>query len=586
LALALGCKGGSSADDTPPAAAVPCEAPPPPAEATRKLHDGGPTVLLPGGRSISPAGAETVLGGFPVEVRAHPTLPVAYIANTGHDKRSLQVVDRARGTLLQDLDRQDAFFGLALAPDGQRLFASGGASGLVEVYDVQADGTLKAAAQIPVPGYPAGLAFSPDGKRVWVGQLLGKVVSEIDTATLAVLGDGALPYGAYGLAWVPGVERLFVTGFRGGKVAVINPADRSLVTEIDVGKNPEGIVVAPDGSRVYVTSSDADRVIAIDPATGAIVGQVPVGEATEAGEDGSPLPASSPGGLALADGKLYVARAADNAVGVLDAATLAPLGAIPTGWYPTSVAVSDGVLLVTNGKGVGATASNTPDKPSAISLMKGSISAIPLANLDLAAATQAMEKNLHRPRDVYPFSCDTSFPVPTRPGMVSPIEHVILLVRENKTYDAVLGDLAGTEADPTLTMFGESITPNLHALARRYTSHDNYYADSEASVQGHEWLTASFVPDYIERAWIEDYRGSTAFSTDSGVEYGQPGFGSLFTHLIKHKVLFRNFGEVVGSLGEYQGDAVLKHTDLHFPGCSSTTASRTRSRPITWSTRC
>ena len=567
MAAALGCSGGGGGTPTK----VTCTAPTPPPEAVLKAGAQQGDRLLPGGRMLTPTGIETAVGGFPVEAVVHPTLAVAYIANTGYAARGVQVVDLATGALLQDVRRAEAFMGLALAADGSRLWASGGASGLVEYYDVGADGLLTKAGDVAPGDYPAGLALSADGAQLWVALFGGQAIVPVDTQTLAV--GPAVPLGIkpYGLALVPQRNEAYATAFADTRVAV---ADLTAGTaqRIDLGNgSPLGLAVAPDGSSVWATVADGDMVVKIDTATRAVVIIDKVGEPTIADDLGQPLPASSPTGIALdpATNTLYVARAADNAVSVLDAASLVPRGAIPVGWYPAGVALSpDGAtLIVANAKGMGTGPLDAYGygEESGKSSMTGSVSIVPLAGLDLAALAAKVEANVRRPSQVYPFTCDGSFPVPTAAGGKTPIEHIVLIVRENKTYDTLLGALGTGDGDPSLVLYGEEITPNISALAREFVNHDNFYDDSECSVQGHLWLTSSFVNDYMERIWLEDYRGN-GYGAESVTPQGTPDFGTFFTHLIKHGVTFTNFGEVVGSFGDYNGDAVIDHTALDFPG--------------------
>lgn len=551
-----------------------CSAPEPTEEAVRKvgLSDDG-VYLLPGGRALTPVGKEIVLGGFPVDVLTHPTQPIGYVSNTGYSKRSLQVVDLRTGEILQDRSRKDAFFGMALNPDGTRLYASGGPTGDLQVYDIEKDGTLAEFKNVPVGKYPAGIALSADGKRLWVGLFLGNGVVEIDSDTFEVTRTITLNFGAYALAEVPGRHELYVTGFGDEKVAVINLETGEVAAEIVTGGNPQDLIVMPDEKTVIVSVADRHEIISIDPATRTIARRVPVGETGIAVEGNIPLPGSSPAGMAF-DGennRLYVVRAADNAVGVFDAVSLTQLGAIPVGWYPTAVALAENRthLLVLNGKGIGTgpLLGYKKGDESGKQKMTGTGSIIDLDGLDLPSLTAQVEKNVRRPDAVLPFDCKGTFPVPASRGGKTPIEHIVLIVRENKTYDSELGDLGVGDADPSLVLFGEEITPNLHALARRFALHDNFYNDSETSVQGHLWLTSSFVNDYMERTWIEDYRGKSGFATDAAADRGQPDFGTFFTHLLEHDVEFVNFGEAVGALGKSStGKTVVASTDLNFPG--------------------
>jgi DNA-binding beta-propeller fold protein YncE len=566
MAALSGCGGDEGTPKT-----VTCTAPPPPAEALLRAGAQQGDRLLPGGRLLTPTGIETAVGGFPVEVVVHPTLAVAYVANTGYAARGVQAVDLATGAVLQNVTRNEAFLGLALAADGSRLWASGGASGLVEYYDVGADGLLTRAGDVAPGDYPAGLALSADGAQLWVALFGGQAIVPVDTQTMAVGTGVPLGLKPYGVALVPQRNEAYATAFADTRVAVADLAAGS-ATRIDLGYgSPVGLAVAADGSSVYVTVADGDQVVRIDTATRAVVATQKVGEPSIADDQGAPLPASSPTGITLdpATGTLYVARAADNAIALLDGASLALLGAIPVGWYPEGVALSPdgGTLVVANAKGMGTGPLDAYGygQESGKASMTGSVSIVTLAGLDLAALTARVEANVRRPSQVYPFTCDGSFPVPTGAGTKTPIEHIVLIVRENKTYDTLLGALGTGDGDPSLVLYGEEITPNISALAREFTSHDNFYDDSECSVQGHLWLTASFVNDYMERIWLEDYRGN-GYSAESVTPQGTPDFGTFFVHLIKHGITFTNFGEVVGSFDDHNGDAVIDHTDLNFPG--------------------
>ncbi len=534
------------------------------------------TTVLPGGRQLTPAGVQAPLGGFPVDIRVHPTLPIAYVMNTGYALRAVQVVDTTTGQVLQTITRPETFYGMALSADAQHLYTAGGFAGTVDVWEVGSDGMLTAASQIPVPPsksgvanpYPAGIALSPDGTKLWVGEFLGQQIDEVDLATSMVTASVPLMDRAYSLLYVPSQHQLWVTGFGGTKLTVVDVSTHQIVDTIAIGPNPNGLALSKEESRVFVSVSDADSVVAVDVATHKVVATQSVGDPQIADAKGAPLPADSPAGLLLdADGqKLYVVRAADNAVSILDATTLAPQAAIPVSWYPTSVAIAGAKLLVLNGKGYGTGPFTAAEdaKGSGKAQMDGSISLIDLASLDLPTLTKQVLANVERPKTLFPFQCP-GFPVPTTATEKSPIEHIVLIVRENKTYDTLLGDLGDKNAngDPSLAVYGEKITPNVHALARQFAHHDNFYDDSETSTQGHLWLSSSFVNDYMERTWLEDYRNHPGFSTDPDATYGEPAFGTFFTHLITNKIDFTDYGEVTGILG---WPGVISHVDTSFPG--------------------
>jgi len=552
-----------------------CDPPVPPPAALVKM--GEPAIAI-GGRRREPTGVELDVGGFPVQAVAHPTLPLVYVANTGYSKRALEVVDAATGAVLQDLDRGEIFYGLAITSDGTRLYSGGGSAGTVDAFDVAADGTLTHAASASLGGYPAGVAVSPDGTRLWVAEFRADAVDELDAITMTVLRRVPLAFGPYQLALLPGRHELWATGFSDTRLAVVDTTAATVLDTIEVGSNPVDLAVTADETRVFTAAADGEEVLAIDTATRAIVDRARQADPSLVDAMGEPLPATSPTGLELdeAGGRIYVARAADDVVAVLDATTLDELGLIPVGWYPTDVALTAdrAHLVVTNGKGLGTgplafyrygDSSSESGKRN----MRGSVSVVALGPIDateLAALTTRARAGWMRPDEVFPFDCAGTWPVPSTPGRPTPIEHIVLIVRENKTYDSVLGDLGTGDGDPTLVLYDDTVTPNLHALARQFTNADNFYSDGETSVQGHFWLTSSFVNDYLERTWIEDYRGHGDFGMDAVKPEAEPDLGTFFTHLLRHGVDFRIYGEIVGSDGEAMGQLVSRHIDTLFPG--------------------
>ncbi|HEY3452211.1 MAG TPA: bifunctional YncE family protein/alkaline phosphatase family protein [Myxococcales bacterium] len=529
--------------------------------------------ILPGGRALTPAGTSVVLGGFPVEVRLHPTLPVAYVSNTGFEKRALQVVDLRTGTILQDLPRSDGFRGLAVAPDGSWVLSSGGYSATVDVHAVDAAGKLTSILQIPVSGYPAGIAASRDGRRAWVGLFQANGIVELDTTTWSVTRVLPCLFGVYSVLEVPSRNELYAAGFATDRVAVIDLAAGTLVATPTAGQGPADLAASTDGTRVLVAVSNEDQVRALDISTHEVAGGWLVGAPELTAADGTPLPGRSPSSIAVdpATGRVFVARAADNAIEVLDGTTFATLGAIPTDWYPTSVALGEGgrTLVVANGKGIGAgpVLSYTFPSNEGTAAMKGTLQIVDLTEFDLTAGARKVGENLARPSQVFPQQqCgEGPSPIPAAPGEPTPLKHVVLIVRENKTYDSLMSDLPGN-GDPSLLLYGEKITPNLHALARRFTHHDNFYDDAEISIQGHLWLTSSFVNDFIERTWFELLRGRPGFEQDSVLPQGRPSFLSFFAHLVRHGISLRIYGEIVGALDEVDGTTMTANVDLGYPG--------------------
>jgi YVTN family beta-propeller protein len=552
-----------------------CVAEPPPEALLRMGLNPDGTVLVAGGRRITPAGESMVIEGFPTDIAAHPLADVAYISSASRYERKLITVDLEFGAIVQDIDRENAFYGLEVAPDGSRVYASGGGADLLEYYDADIDGLLTLAGEVPIANYPAGLALSDDGSRLWAGQWRGTGVGsnkasqviELDTATMTQIRTIPVPLWAWDVIWVPTRDELYVSTLDDVGLAVVDLQSGTTVAEIDVPISSAGLAVAPDGARVWAAIAGTDEVVEIDTATREVVASTLLGELLD--DEGQVLHDSNVNALWLdaLGGRLYASRGSDNAVSVIDIDGLAVLGAIPTGWYPTDVVLTPDAtrLLVSEGKG----SFMGPSMGMSITeRMGGTMSTVALDGLDLATTTAQVEANYERPNAVYPFSCNLpNFPIPSQPGQTSPIEHVILVVKENKTFDCVFGDLQGDfAADPSLLEWGELYTPNMHALAREFGISDNFYSEGEVSDTGHMWLAGGHVTEYVERTWIESYSPGEDFTGYQLYEASSPG--DYFVHLIDNFIDFRVYGEIVGTLSESKlgNGTVFEHIDGGFPG--------------------
>lgn len=526
--------------------------------------DGNGGWIIPGGRRITPLGTQRDLGSLPTNALLLPNGRYLVVTNNGYGSDAeksqhlmmFDVSEPLAPALVQALRYprpQALFYGLAASADGRTLYVAGGESNVVEVLAVSSDGKLTRTRQWPVEGFPAGLWLDESRGLLYVTAQSDGEIEALDIATgqrRFRVRVGILPYDLQ-MSTDGGKLYLSLWGrhslYDPGQVAVVNPEDGSLLTKIDVGKNPEDLLLLPDG-RLLVACSDADRVDVIDTGTDNLLESWPLRQQGEA-------VGLSPVALARdeARNRLYVACAQKNSLEVLALADGRHLGSIPTGWYPTAVVpATDGQhLFVINGKGVGSGPLTEPINNETI--MHGTLSAFATpSTAELAQLSAGVRDNNQFPLGFFPERClNRAFPLPRALGQPSPIKHVVFILRENKTYDEDLGDLAGTEADPAYVMFGEKYTPNLHALAREFCNLDNFHVEVEVSVQGHYFAVAATLNDYAEKAWQANYRDDGRVPALGTAQPDYPAGLFIWHRLEQAGIIFRDYGEPYGLGGEY-----------------------------------
>ncbi len=521
-------------------------------EALRKagIDPSGNSAVLANGRAITPAGTRFSAGNWPLGLAVNPSGTRAYVTHNEDYGRALQVLDLSAAApsiapaaapaqaLLQTVALGSTFRGVALTPDGGTLVIGGGGSSVLWLFDVQPDGTLlEPGTSIGLNGYVSDVALSPDGRTAYAVAATNSQVYVVDLSSRTHVRTfqtaGAYPYD---LEVSPDGTVLWASNMASNTVTAIDPASGGLLARIPVGKGPEAMAMAADGSRLYVACSDEDTVEAIDTA-----GRAKVATFDVTG-DPSGLKHGNVNGLALSpDGtRLLVTAAAMNRVDVLDTVTGEVLGAIPTGWYPTEVRAAAQALYVVSSKGMGTRTSgqlhNIPGFVASIAWPD------PATLADLTAQARA---NNGRASTFYRGECDAaSVPVLSGPE-TSPIRHVVLIVRENKTYDMLLGDLVDAQGnpvgdgDPALVVFGEKYTPNFHKLSREFTTLDNYYSNPESSQQGHLWVTQAQSNDFMEKTYPDQL--AVPGLDDALMPAGDTP--SVFDLCFANGVSFRNYGE-------------------------------------------
>jgi YVTN family beta-propeller protein len=551
---------------------------------------------LPTGGQLDPAGASSPVGQMPLGMLASPGGRRLVLLLGGWREHGLQVVDR-EGRVTQTLPQAAAFVGLAFSTDGSALYASGGNTDVVYRYRWADDRASLADSIVLAPRaaradgtrYPAGLALSADGRSLYVAENLADSLAVVDVATGTVVQRVATGRYPYGVA-VGAEGAVFVSNWGGNtlSVFVLGPDGLRPAPAVAAGRHPSALVVNGKGTRLFVASGSTDRVMVVDTRARRVVATLL--DPPPAGPDEG----TTPNALALsADGtRLFAAEADANAVAVFDlsAATADEpaargadglAGRIPVGWYPTSLAVLGDTLLVANGKGSG-TGPNPdgpqpgrahPDTSYTLGQIKGSLSIIPLppaGGMALAALSARVERangwdSVHAGGRAYP-----------------PFTHVIYILKENRTYDQVLGDLPQADGDTSLVLFGRSVTPNHHALAERFGIFDRFFVNAEVSADGHNWSMAAYATDYTQKTTPANYDGGGRTYDYQGEnrdqipddDVAEPAMGYLWDLVQRANISFANFGEFAVTRSGPGGTKIYRavkpflaaHTDSTYPG--------------------
>jgi DNA-binding beta-propeller fold protein YncE len=550
--------------------------PPPEAMLQAGERDEAGAVMSPGGQGLVSLGITTELPGFPARAVASADGAVAWVLSTSNDDRRVLVLNGRTGALLQNVELPEALQGLVVDDVNRRLYVSGGSAERLYTFPLADDGTLRVEERIDtvLPGYVSALALSADGAALYVGSLAPPQVYVVDTTALQgetspLRSTWRVSRPVWDMRLLEQRGELVVSSLESDGVQFVSVGDGTLSDIVEIGSTTSGLAVSADEETLWVVSSGTDEVVELNLADRSVSRRLVVHEQDLTTADGRTLGRTNPNSVTLSpdESRLYVTRSSDNAVSVLDRAEGTLLGAFPTTWHPTSTLfLGDGdTVLVTEGKGFG---SGPNEGRRSMDQLDGAATLVELATIDLAETSAQVLANAQRAREVFPFDCDGFFPIPTRPDQVSPIEHVILVVKENKTFDCVFGDLQDmdVDVDPTLVRWGQDVTPNQHQLARDFTISDNFYDEVEDSDMGHILLTSGYLSVYAERVWMEAQRTGRFLGFQTNAEYIGPE-DNLFTHLLDNGVSVQVYGEIVGMTAlSAAGEEVSLYTDPNYPG--------------------
>ncbi len=463
---------------------------------------------------------------------------------TGHQKPALRVLDAATLREIRSIALNGAYGTPLRDRDGDGVWVPIAGTFQEQIAHVDIDsGRVDRDVTLPIPFFPVAIARAPNGTLAVAGDLANRVafVDPISEGVTGTVGVGRHPAA---LAFSADGSTLYVADRAEASVDVVDVASRTVRSRIAVGLHP--VAFAQDASHLYVADSDDDDIAVIDLSSGHVSARVPLPFASAG------LVGASPNGLALDGDRLYVTCGAANAVAVyrVGPSGLAPLGALPTGWYPTAIALDHGhnALYVADGKGERGHP-NPKFRPLAARseqyIADQLVGSIRRTTIPGDAALRAGTS------DVRTLGAPFARTTPPRSAVVragGPIRHVLYVIKENRSYDQVLGDVRGADGDPSLVLFGENVTPNEHAIARRFGVFDRFFENAHVSADGHNWSTAAFANDYLEKMWPPQYANRRPFyDFEDGAEAAIPHAGYLWDDAIAHGVSFRNYGEYVAA---------------------------------------
>jgi len=502
----------------------------------------GPNALLVSGWKTTPAGRQLPSGDMILSGQVSPDGKLFAFTNTGYTRHGLHIVDLATEKEIATFPMEQSWSGLAFSPDGRRIFVSSGAG--YPVSDIQyfdrwdKEGWKEARTGFTLVGAVkaqtavSSLNVSADGKLLYALNNSDDHLYILEThggRAVARLKVGNHPLSA---RLSKDGRTLYVANLGDASVAVVDVSDpgRPAITgTLATDPHPNDIALTADG-RLFVSCGHTNNVISFDLETGLRLEVIntALGPKAPAG--------STPNSLALAPDQkmLYVANADNNSVAVIDVEERGkskPLGFLPTGWYPTFVTTSaDGKrVIVASGKGTGTGPNRVkrPIDPIAPALgfqhhgnqLNGLVSFIdtPDAKKLAELTKQVYDNALYRDTLLETSGVGAESIIPARVGEPSPIKHVLFIMKENRTYDQVFGDLKQGNGDPSLTLFGRDVTPNQHALAEQFVLLDNLYCSGEVSQDGQPWTTSAYVNEFTQRAWTLSYSRHGSLITGGGI---------------------------------------------------------------------
>jgi len=564
-------------------------------------------VLLPNGWTLTPAGDALQLGDLPLNIAVSPSGRFAAVTNNGQSTQTIQLIDVNEQRVLDSVIIPKSWLGLKFSTDGKYLYASGGNDNRILRYAVRTeagkprlvlDDSILLGKKWPEKISPAGIDIDDKRGLLYVVTKENNSLYVVDLASRSVLRR--LDLGGEGYTCLLSRDRkeLFITCWGCDRLLIYDTQNGTITGQIAVGDNPNDICLTKNGRWLFVANANDNSVSVID------VREKKVVETLNAALYANSLPGSTTNALALSGDEktLYVANADNNCLAVFDVSRPGAgrsRGFIPVGWYPTAVRVIGGKIWVANGKGFTSMANPLGPNPAKrrqevnyqhgdqhkipkvqyiAGLFKGTMSIIPEPNdQQLGQYSQLVYRNTPYAKDSELVSTgEAGNPIPMKVGDRSPIKYVFYFIKENRTYDQVLGDVNEGNGDTSLVLFGRRITPNQHAIVQEYALLDNFYVNAEVSADGHNWSMGAYATDYLEKTWPTSYgnrgggydaEGNRAIANNKG--------GFIWDDCRRAGVSYRSYGEFEDD-GKPHLECLKGHICPGFTGWDLTVMDTTR----------
>jgi len=557
-------------------------------------------VVLPNGWSLTPAGHSLPLGDLPLNIAVSASGKYAAVTNNGQSTQTLQLIDVADEKVLDTVIIQKSWLGLRFSADDKWIYASGGNDNMILRYAVNPHpsaghpglvltDSIVLGKKWPEKISPAGLDIDDKRGLLYVVTKENNSLYIADLATRAVVRRLDLGGEGYTCRLSKNRKELYITCWGCDKLLVFDTEKRAIAAEIPVGDNPNDICASKDDRWLFVANANDNSVSVIDIRNRKVV------ETLNAALYPDAPPGSTTNALALSgdDKTLYVANADNNCIAVFDVhepGSAHSKGFIPVGWYPTAVKVIGKKIWVANGKGLTSLAN--PNGPSPVGrrqevnyqqgdlkkvqpvqyiagLFKGAMSIIPEPDEKTLGdySTQVYQNTPYTKNGELTATGESGNPIPMKVGDSSPIKYVFYIIKENRTYDQVLGDVKEGNGDTSLVLFGEHITPNLHSIAREFVLLDNFYVDAEVSMDGHSWSMGGYANDYLEKNWVTSYGGrGGSYDGEGNRAIANNKGGYIWDHCQRAGVSYRTYGEFADNALKPNIPVLVGHTCPYYKG--------------------